>query len=94
MSTKLYYTAPPDSIFEELKTKVIELRIELSPEYHHEKTKELKQIQNIRDNFMYIFATLDSKNQSTILSRISQKTKEALEQRVPEYFQQNFQIYA
>jgi vacuolar-type H+-ATPase subunit E/Vma4 len=85
---KLYYTAPSDEIFEELKAKVIELRIELDPKYHHEKTAELKRIENHEDNFLWIFATLDSRNQRRILNKITQKTKEALKERVPSYFQQ------
>lgn len=94
-SEKLYYTAPEDYIFEELKQEVISLRIEIDPEFHHEKTTALERIQNVRDNFMYIFGTLDMRNQLKIFKRISKKCQEEINKRLPtNYWEESFSIMA
>lgn len=92
---ELYYTAPSDEIFNDLKAAVIKLRIELSPDFHHEKTKKLQEIENIRDNFMFIYATLDIYNQIEVLYRISKKTEREIFDRLPEdYFGEAIRIAA
>jgi hypothetical protein len=56
--SKLYYTAPNDKIFEEVKKASIDLWIERYPEatspyYAKEKVAEIEPLQNVSDNVNY-----------------------------------------
>lgn len=74
--TTIYYTAPPDKAFEELKRVSISFWKEgdRHPSYVEEKVKYIEAMQNFRDNFMTIFAMFDIMNQIKIASRLSPET--------------------
>lgn len=75
--SKTYYEAPKDETFDELKEKCIELWKEYDDTYGYatQKVDRIKELENIRDNFMYMFSMLDSHNQAVILSRLSSETE-------------------
>ncbi len=89
----LYYTAPKTEQFEEVKEKAIELWNTYDNEFGYvdEKVNSIKDIGNIRDNFMYIVAMFDIQNQSKLASKLSDETKLEIRNRMvdggnpPEY---------
>ncbi len=93
--SKLYYTAPNEEQFEEMKAKAIELWTERypadkSPFYAEEKVNRIKDIQNVQDNFMYMVAMFDSNNQALLAEKLSPETRMAVRERMidggnPEY---------
>ena len=82
--TRLYYTAPSDEVFEDLKQKSIEVwkSKNAHPSYENEKVGYIEKIHNIGDNFMTIFAMFDHNNQRKVGEIISQATKNALNERL------------
>ena len=58
---KLYYQAPSDEVFEEMKSKCLDEWKTMDNTYGYvdEKTSHIPQMQNIKDNFMYLFAMFD-----------------------------------
>ena len=83
--TNLYYTAPDDPIFKEMKAVCIKVwgRYKDSPGgYMDEKINRIKDIQNISDNFMFMFAMFDMENQAEVVSKLTQETKQALLERM------------
>lgn len=93
METKLYYTAPPDNQFNELKEKAIEVWQDYDNEYGYvdEKVGRIKDIKNISDNFMYMVAMFDTENQRKLADKLSPETRQAVRERMidggnpPEY---------
>jgi len=86
--TALYYTAPTDEIFNNLKQEAIKLWQTYDNEfgYADEKVGMIKDIKNVKDNFMYMFAMFDWKNQEKIINEVSAETKKAIEDRLPQDF--------
>lgn len=76
-NTKLYYTAPSDEIFEEVKKRAIEIWKERAKEetwdenYLKEKLDRIKDLKNIRDNMMYIIAMFHTLIQNYLISTVS-----------------------
>jgi len=92
MSTDLYYTAPEESQFKELKQKAIELWSTkgVTPDYAREKIDTIKDMKNIRDNFMWMVAMFSVDNLEILASMLSEETKKAIKDRIisggsPEY---------
>lgn len=91
----LYYEAPTNEQFNELKSKAIELWTERyppekSPFYAEEKVNRIKDIKNVEDNFMYIVAMFDQNNQRLLANKLSSETSLAVRDRMisggqPEY---------
>lgn len=80
---KLYYIAPPQEVFQEMKTLSLQLWKELDDPYDsYEKSEQIERMHNIKDNFMFILAMFDDNNQSIILSRASEKLKTAVRIRI------------
>ena len=89
---KLYYTAPSDECFEDLKKHAIALWSTMGdePSYAEEKIGRIKDIKNIQDNFMYMFAMFDMGNQRKVARELKEETKKAINERLlsggsPEY---------
>lgn len=80
----LYYDAPTNEAFEEMKKCAIELwnTYENSYGYATDKVSRIKDIGNIQDNFMYILAMFDQDNQIKIIKQLSQSTKEVVKERM------------
>ncbi len=90
---KLYYTAPKDEQFNELKEKAIEIwkTYDDTHGYSSGKIDRIKDIKNFRDNFMYIVAMFDIQNQVKLAEKLSKETRIAVRERMidggnsPEY---------
>ena len=87
MESKLYYTAPSDEIFEEVKQKSIELWTERYPEetspfYAKEKVEGIRNLQNVSDNVMSIVARFDSQNQALLAHKLSSEARDAIRYRM------------
>ena len=93
--TKLYYEAPSDEVFEEVKKASMELWAEEYPEatspfYAKEKISEIENLGNIQDNVMSIIARFDSGNMAKLADKLSQEARLAIRERMidggnPEY---------
>ena len=82
--TNLYYTPPTDEAFNDMKQAAMSVWSEVSthPDYFEEKTSRIKDIGNVGDNFMYIFAMFDDYNQRLCANRLQPETKEAVRERM------------
>lgn len=82
--TKLYYTAPTDKQFNELKEKAIEIWSTMGdePSYSQEKIDRIKDIGNISDNFMYMVAMFDIHNQARLADMLTSETRKAVRERL------------
>lgn len=80
----LYYQAPTDGSFEDMKRRALDLWNEYDDTYGYatEKIARVSHIENIDDNFMYIFAMFDMENQRKIVSRIHPITRKDLRDRM------------
>lgn len=80
---RLYYTPPSDEAFEDLKLAAISIWNTYDHEdYRNEKIGAIKDIRNISDNFMYMFAMFDWKNQRKVVQLIREDTRQALKERL------------
>lgn len=91
--TKLYYTAPTDEQFNEVKTEAIKLWSTMGdePSYAEEKIGRIKDIVNVSDNFMFIVAMFDQNNQRKLAEKLSDETRGAVAERIkdgglPDYY--------
>lgn len=86
-SVEIYYLAPSDEIFEELKTLAMDLWMTYDNTYWYadEKISRIINLENIRDNFMYMFAMFDVVNQKKIVSKASPELQTALRVRLWKY---------
>lgn len=73
MSQELYYIAPSDKIFEEMKNLAIEIWKTYDNTYWYvdEKLEKIQNIENISDNFMYIYSMFDINNQNILKKNAS-----------------------
>ena len=83
----LYYTPLSDKCFNELKEKATELWKEIDTDndkygYASEKINRINDIKNVSDNFMYIVAMFDYKNQAKLAEKISAETRQAVRDRM------------
>jgi len=80
----IYYTAPSEDQFNELKQKAIEVWNNYDNEFGYvdEKVNMIKDIKNVRDNFMYIVAMFDSNNQRILAGKLSDETRQAVRARM------------
>lgn len=80
LSIDQYYTAPPDSVFDDIKAGAIQVWKDYDDTYHYttDKISRIKEIQNIRDNAWYIVAMFDQDNQMKLWSLLTDQTKEYL----------------
>jgi len=92
MTTELYYTAPTGEQFEEVKAKAIEVWNTMDNTYGYVdgKVGRIKDLENIKDNIMYIVAMFDVDNQTLLANRLTNETRKAIRDRMidggsPEY---------
>ena len=93
--TKLYYTPPTDSQFNELKEKAIEIWqiYDNTHGYVDEKVNQIKDIKNIGDNFMYMVAMFDVHNQKKLADKLKKGTKEAVSLRIKSGGADNYNVF-
>ena len=84
MDAKLYYTPPSDLYFRELKARAMEIWKSYDDEFGYatEKVNQIKNIQNIKDNFMYMVAMFDIQNQAKLSARLSDGCKKEVRDRM------------
>ncbi len=77
MNDTLYYTPPEDKIFNEMKGIAISIWSQYDDTYGYAtgKINMIKNIGNISDNFMYIFAMFDPINQARVFIEASEELK-------------------
>lgn len=82
MTTKEYYTAPSDEIFEDIKENAIKLWSTYSNEFGYvdNKVNKIKDIQNIEDNAWFIVAMFDYSNKFKLLTMVKPETRKKLEE--------------
>ncbi len=76
MSQELYYTAPSDKIFRDIKENAIKIwrSYDDTHGYATEKIDRIKDIPNSEDNYMYMVAMFDSTNQAKLLKMVDSET--------------------
>jgi len=79
---KLYYTAPANECFDELKNKATEIWNGYDDPYRTEKLDRIKDIKNVQDNFMYLVAMFDIHNQRKLADRLSEFVKKEVRDRM------------
>lgn len=76
--TKLYYVAPSDECFEDMRQAAVKVWFEIATnmQYFEEKAGRLQrgEIHNIRDNFMYILASFSEDNARRVVSLLKPET--------------------
>jgi hypothetical protein len=81
---ELYYTPPPDEIFEEMKKLAIGIWSTYDDTYGYasKKINRIKHLDNELDNFMYIFAMFDPINQLRLVSQSSKSLFDEIKKRL------------
>jgi len=81
---KLYYEAPTDEIFNEVKEKAIEIWKTYDDTYGYasEKVGRIKDIGNVRDNVMFMVAMFDILNQRRLSALLSKEARQAIRDRM------------
>jgi len=81
---RLYYIPPTDKQFNELKEKAIEIWNTYDNEFGYvdEKVNRIKDIKNIKDNFMHMVAMFDLNNQSKLAEKLSKETRRSVRERM------------
>ncbi len=80
----LYYEAPSDDAFEDMKKACLEVWNSKGNDggYRDEKIGRIKDIGNVGDNFMYMFAMFDINNQQRVVSLLEASTIEDVRERM------------
>lgn len=84
MKTQLYYTAPPDSHFKDLKEQALKLwkSFNSHKSYIDEKVGRIENLENKQDNFMYIFSMFDPGRQKALMEELKESTAVSLVSRI------------
>ena len=82
--SKLYYTAPEDKIFDEVREKATEVwkQYDNSYGYVDEKLNWIKDWKNVEDNVMSLVGMFDMNNQRKLARLLSDEAKEAIRVRL------------
>ena len=75
-----YYEAPSDEVFNDIKSKSIEIRNTYDDTYWYatEKIDSIKDIENFKDNVWYIFGMFDINNQKKLFHLVGDESKKLL----------------
>lgn len=79
---KLYSIAPSDDCFNDMKAAAMVVWNKYREPYRSQKLERVKDIKNVADNFIYIFAMFDTENQIKVVAQLKEETKEALRERL------------
>lgn len=85
-----YYIAPPDSAFKDMKKCAIKVWETYDDEFGYAtgKINQIKNIENVSDNFMYMFAMFDIHNQRKCWDMLRKSTRKELVLRLePDYLE-------
>lgn len=80
MLKNLYYIAPIDAAFDDMKQACIEVWQQYEDQggmydYMEEKLSRIRDIKNIEDNFMYMLAMFDMDNQKKVIEKLKAGTQ-------------------
>ena len=80
----LYYQAPADELFHEVKKEAIKIweSYDNTHGYSDDKVGRIKDIENVLDNFMYMVAMFDMPNQGKLASNLSEEARSAIRERM------------
>lgn len=80
----LYYTAPEQDIFDEVKNASIKVWGNYDDTYGYSSSKinQIKNMKNIKDNFMTMIAMFDTPNQVMLRLSLSKKSNQAIAERI------------
>ena len=75
--TKLYYTTPPEDVFNEVKKAAIEQwkTFDDTFGYATNKINRIKDLPNVEDNFMFIVSMFDPIQQRKLRNKLSAKAR-------------------
>jgi len=75
---KEYYTAPSDEVFNEIKrcSKAIWTTYDDEYGYATEKIDEIKDMENVKDNYAFLVAMFDEDNQRKLIGLLSGEARE------------------
>lgn len=81
MSMETYYTAPSQEVFDDIKQMSIKIWQSYDNEhgYVDEKVDQIKDLENVKDNYMYMFSMFDVVNQAKLMALVKPETKETIE---------------
>lgn len=87
-----YYEAPPQEIFEEIKSKAIEIWQTYDNTYGYvdEKVNRIKDIKNVKDNAWYMIAMFDMHNIRRLYNMVNEQTKAKIKEMLIETETINF----
>jgi len=82
MSVEDYYKAPPESVFEDIKTNAIKIwdTYDNTYGYRDEKVNRIKDLENISDNAWFIVAMFDKSNTIKLLNMVRPETGKMIAQ--------------
>lgn len=78
----LYYKAPSDESFDDMKQAARAIWNTYKDPYKTEKLERIKNVGNISDNFMYLLAMFDNINQRKVAKLLKEDTVEDLRERL------------
>lgn len=84
--SELYYTAPTDEVFNEVKDAAITLWMTYDDTYGYatEKAECIKHLANVSDNLMYIVGMFDLPNQGRLAAELGEEARKAIRDRMIE----------
>lgn len=84
MSIDLYYTAPSDAIFNDIKKNALKIWSTYDDTYGYasEKIERISDLTNVDDNYMYIVAMFDSNNQAKLMRAVKPETAERIREAI------------
>lgn len=84
MDSNVYYEAPTDAIFAEMKQECIKewQTHDNAFGYVDEKVNRIKDIANVKDNFMYMLAMFDHHGQIDVIGNLTFAAQDAVRERL------------
>jgi len=76
MTQNSYYTAPSDKVFNDIKANATKIWQGYDDTYGYatEKIDRIKDITNVKDNYMYMVSMFDSDNQAKLIDLVDNET--------------------
>lgn len=78
--SSLYYTAPSEAIFEDIKAAAIKIWQTYDDQFGYAsgKIERVNRVDNIQDNYMYLISMFDSTNEGILYHLVSADTRQLL----------------
>ncbi len=84
MSIPKYYTPPSRHVFDEVKNAAIKIWKGYDDTYGYasNKIRQVKELQNVGDNFMFMYAMFDWNNQPRLMGMVSEEAQREITERM------------